>query len=449
MKVYKIKFGDRYLYKGGVFSDDNPMSSLDVSYMLDEKEIDINKWVPIKFILNCKGNRRGKIVDIMDTNVSDLRMVSERAQNLLKNKYDNFIRFLPIEVTDIPGLKYSAMIPSEYVEGLDMSRSVYELESPDKYVGIYDDWFISKYVFKDIIKSYPIFRLMQHGFNKRLNKEFDNYYSSQIYVLDEFVRFVAENNITGLEFEEIYDDSADNTTVPEIKKEPEPPAEKPQIRKTHLTETYRIPMEYRSGKYPLKKLDQSQDNSLVIKYDGCNMLSNNINEYTLYSLEDCDMPNDIEVTYTNGKLSSVYLNYKGKKLPVYLYFDFSEGEKPEALEQAINECISLCSEDFLNELEKSRKPLCSTGLEYYDLNVNLQDNDHIIYVPKDEASYTTECVCVFADHHYHRNISENKDICNDVFEKIVYGIYNRLSEEIPKRFEVREDFEFYEPEKYD
>ena len=64
---------------------------------------------------------------------------------------------------------------------------------------------VEKYVFNKGVLSYPIFRLMQHAFRLKTNEPCDFCHSTSVYVLDEFVDFLLENHIAGVDFKELYD----------------------------------------------------------------------------------------------------------------------------------------------------------------------------------------------------------------------------------------------------
>lgn len=377
-------------------------------------------------------------------------MVSEKAKTLLEQKYGDMICFFPLDFVDAADFKHCAMFPKEYIEGIDVDKSVLEFVYPDYQEGIYDiSGLDNKFVFKDCVRSYPIFRLKKTGFSKVLNKPITKFYSGEIFVINEFVQFVNANGLTGFNFQEVYDDEPNITYEKLPPMSPAPVIENKQvIKKTHYTGKYKIPFKHENGIYKLSCIEVSDGDCLKFELDGDCILSGD-NDYIVYGVRECNVPKCTDITYLDGKLFSIYINTEKGRLPLYLTFDFSESREPETLIQAINECIEACCGDFLNALEKAEKPLGSVAVEYYydseQMNINLQDENNRIYNVKTAAEHMVRCICICAG----EQSPDNNRVNHETFERIVNGLHKRLAVEIPKRFEVTDGFELYEPEMYD
>lgn len=448
MKVYKIAMTERY--KWGFHSDKNSVSLLDMISLFSKEKVDIENLPPVKIKMNSNDNRRCISADFLFTNIGNIWMVSEKAKALLEQKYGDLICFFSLDFVDSADFKHCAMFPKEYIEGVDVEKSVLEYAYPEDQEGIYDITGLhNKYVFKDLVRSYPIFRLKKTGFSKFLNKPITQFYSREIFVTDEFVRFVDENSLTGFNFKEEYDDEADDTCEKASPVSPAPVIENKQvIKKTHYTGKYKIPFKHENGIYKLSCIEVPEGDCLTFELNGDCILSGD-NDYIVYGIRECNVPKCTEITYLDGKLFSIYINTEKGRLPLYLAFDFSGSGEPETLVQAINECIEACCGDFLNALEKAEKPLGSVAVEYYydseQMNINLQDENNRIYNVKTAAEHMVRCICIWAG----EQSSDNNRVNHETFERIVNGLHKRLAEEIPKRFEVTDGFELYEPEMID
>ncbi|MDE7295502.1 MAG: hypothetical protein K2N72_13850 [Oscillospiraceae bacterium] len=209
-----------------------------------------------------------------------------------------------------------------------------------------------------------------------------------------------------------------------------------------------IPMAHEDGVFAAGVLDRSSDECLTVEYFS-GMITNNANSYTVYDIDNCDMAKDIEVTYRGCKLGAVYVNSGKVKIPVYMCFDFSsEGESAE-LTKAVGECVEFCGDDLLKELKNAQTPLEPLSFEYYydgeQMNMNLQDSSCNIYSIGNTASHLLRCICNCAG----EQCPGSDDPGFEIFGKILESLHKKLSEEIPKQFEVTDDFKLSEPEMID
>lgn len=209
-----------------------------------------------------------------------------------------------------------------------------------------------------------------------------------------------------------------------------------------------IPMAHEDGVFAAGILEQSSDESLTVEYFS-GMITNSANSYTVYDIDNCDMAKDIEVTYRGGRLGSVYVNSDSVKIPVYMRFDFSsEGESAE-LTKAVGECVELCGEELLKELKNAQTPLEPLSFEYYydgeQMDINLQDENCNIYSIGNTASHLLRCICNCAG----EQCPGSDDPGFEIFGSILESLHKKLSDEIPKQFEVTDDFKLSEPEMID
>lgn len=445
MKVYKIEINENC--KWGFYSNENPAAKADIISLFGKENIAAGKLPSLKFRMNESINEGLEPADFMFTDTGNIWLLSEKAKRLLEQKYPDMLCFSGCELTARADLQYYAVIPKNFIEGLDVLRSISDQSclSGDTSVGIYDIKKIDRFVFKEFAGSYPVFRLKEYGLNILCGKTMVRRYYRPIFVLDEFVRFVEDNGLTGFNFLEVFDSELYALEDPSYL----PAGRSSQTaKKTHYTGNYKIPLRHENGIYKLSCIEVPEGDSFDFELDGdCILIGSN--DYTVYGVGKCNVPKCTEITYKDGKLFSVYINTEKGKLPVYMVFDFSWDKKSEVLREAINECVEESCNDLLNALEKAEKPLCPTAFEYYydgeQMHINLQDKNNMVYTAGTVADHMTRCICICAGEQH-----PNRYLMNyEAFKKIVNGLYNRLSAEIPARFEVTDDFKLYAPTEYD
>lgn len=448
MKVYKIT--EHEWNKFGCYSDQNSVGLLDMISLLKKEKVDLEKLLPVKIELNISENKGRRPADLLFTNIGNIWMISEKARSLLEQKYGEFLCLFPLDIVDEADHNYCAMLPTKYIEGLDVERSVLKFDSPDTQEGIYDLLGLdNKYVFKDSVRSYPLFRLKKTGFHKKRNEPITHFYAKPIFVLDEFVRFISDSGLTGFNFEEVYDSGSDIIYEEFSSVPPAPVTQNIQtVKKTRYEGKFKIPFKHENGIYKLCSIEIPEGDGFIFELDD-NCILFKSNDYTVYGTRDCNVPRCTEITYQAGKLFSIYINTPKGRLPVYLVFDFTQSSEPETLTAAINECIELCCNDFIKALDKAVKTLRSAVVEYYydseQMSINLQDENSRIYNVGTVTDHMLRCICICAGEQY----SEHNRMSYETFEKILNGLYKRLSEEIPKRFELTDDFRLHGPEMYD
>ncbi len=360
-------------------------------------------------------------------------LASSKAQKLISDSFGELFHFIPAICENEPEKEYFIMLPKIFCEGLNMEKSLYKYWSDTDYIDS-----VQRYVFNDNAMQYPFFMLKD-------KKHF--YYVGRFFSNDEFKNFIESNNITGLLFEKVYDSNAETETQTEsAKKIPAPPSA-PKILNTRYAGIYKIPFSYETGKFLLGELDSNAEESFAIDYDGHNMIINEVNSYVIYDIDDCDLMRNTEVTYRNGKLLSAYINTPKGRFPVCFYFDFSENGESEGLKTVIGECTELCVSELLRELENAEKPLRPLLFSYYEYSVWLSYGGDECYMNKEASRYMWDCIYNFAGCFLPRN--DYNSIRHNAYGKIVHGIYEKIAEEIPKRFEVTDDFKLYELKEVD
>lgn len=420
--------------------------------MLWEEKLNFNGGIPFKFDFFHEEHKKKKEIlgDFMYTNISGFWVVNERTKEILQQKYSAFIWFFPLESIDEHGKKYYSFLPSKYIEGYDSERLVPDEDYNDLQLfdGIYHSSDISKHCFKDIVKDYPIFRIKQSGVSKKTGKAVTICESCDIFVLEEFVQFVKENDLTGFDFKEVYDSETFNLNQETAEETKVSVSEIKTINGRNITMGKQmIPMAHEDGIFAPGDL-YSAGECLEIECCG-STITNSANSYTVYDMNSCDMAKDIEVTYSGGRLESVYINTDKGKIPVYMSFDFSSGSDPENLTKAVNECVELCAADLLNALKNADTPIAPLSLECFcdgeAYGVNLQDRDCNIYSVEGIADRMLCCICICAQ----AQCPYNGDYGYELFNRILNDLHKKLSDLIPEQFDVTEDFEVSEPQMYD
>lgn len=444
MRIYRLISARKN--REAAYSDNNQLELLEADALLGADPVTVNGSLPFKLDYRRFEHEDTPWLDCMDSPLANLRLVSERAKNILQSKYGGFLRFYPAESTDDTEHKYYAAVPAKCIHLLHLDR---ENITRDHKIPEEDEDKVllmgthNKYRFEKHDKNYPVFRIMSSAFAWKKAGRINICEMCDMYVLEEFVQFVNENGLTGFHFDKVYDSDPASAPKPSAVNPTEPPPKKPAY-----SGKYKIPFEHEDGVFKLSEIKPTDGECFSFDCDG-DIIENKSNDYTLYGTGGCDIPENTEITYRDGKLFSVYLNTKNDKLPIYLVFDFLEGDEPKALKEAIYKCADLCCNDLLNELEKADRPLRPMHYEYYYdgemMSINLQDEKEIVYGIGHTADHMLRCICICAGEQHPDGYSMN----DETFQKILTLLHKKLTEEIPKRFEVTENFELTDPEEYD
>ncbi|MDD7428830.1 MAG: hypothetical protein PUK49_03525 [Oscillospiraceae bacterium] len=422
---------DKYMWI--LFSERNDMKSSRFEDHLSKlncegKEICFDK----KILFHFQNNNLLPTGDIMYAS-PNYWLAGSKAQKLISGRFGGSFQFIPAICENEPEKEYFIMLPRVFCEGLDPERSTYKYLLDTDYIGS-----VQRYVFNDNAMQYPFFMLKDKKYFYDAGRFFSN---------DEFKHYIESNNITGLVFERVYDSGIDVTAQAEPTEKKSVPLPAPQKNNTRYAGIYKIPLSHETGTFLLGKLDSNANESFAIDYDGHNMIINKVNSYVIYDIDDCDPMKNIEVTYRNGRLFSAYIYTPKGRLPVCFYFDFSGKGESEELQMVINECIELCVSELLSGLEKAEKPLRSLLFRYYEYSIWLSYGGDECYMNKGTSNYMMDCICNFAG--CFLPLREYNSIRENTYKKIIWGVYEKIAADIPKHFEVKDDFQVYEPEMYD
>lgn len=210
-----------------------------------------------------------------------------------------------------------------------------------------------------------------------------------------------------------------------------------------------IPMAHENGIFAPGDL-YSAGECLEIEFNGCGMITNSANRYTIYKMSGCDIAmEDTKAVYSGGRLEAVYVSSDKGKIPVYMNFDFSSGSDPDNLIKAVNECVELCAADLSAALKNADTPIAPLSLECFcdgeAYGINLQDRDCNIYSVEGIADRMLCCICICAQ----AQCPYNGDYGYELFNRILSDLHKKLSNLIPEQFDVTDDFELSEPQMYD
>ncbi|MBP0958056.1 MAG: hypothetical protein J5997_11920 [Oscillospiraceae bacterium] len=314
MKIYEL-----YTAEEGAtccYSENNKIDILDSwkkYYQYINNDDFIVNWDTTFFYLNDEINKNKVKQNIMRYN-NRYFIVDNKTKEMIASAFGEYIQFLEAVNEEDLSAKYFLLYPVRSLDALDIDKSECRFMDEEKlYIST-----IYKHIFKNDIEYYPVFKLRR--------KEVVN--KSHVYATDEFKNFIEENNITGFDFVEVYDSetcNSDNETSEETK------APVSEIT-THNSGNFTmgklmIPMAHEDGVFAAGDLHSTGECLEAVYF--CGMITNSANSYTVYDIDDCDMARDMEVTYSSGRLKSVYVNSGNAKVPVYMCFDFSSGSEPE------------------------------------------------------------------------------------------------------------------------
>ncbi|MDB2099263.1 imm11 family protein [Clostridium paraputrificum] len=182
MKIWRL-YCDANKYLG--YWVDNESILEDIKNKLNTGEM-ISDWEAIQIE---KGDENSEIIgDISQCwSYSGIIFVSEKVKTILENIYSDELQFL--EVFDEEDNKLYIMNILKYVEGIDYEKSKLHIVGGKYIVGV------DEYVFLDIVKQIPIFKLNLKGFR----------WNMAIFISDDFKKLLQDNKVTGVLFEELYE----------------------------------------------------------------------------------------------------------------------------------------------------------------------------------------------------------------------------------------------------
>ena len=190
MKIYKLHTPENGI--SCIYSDNNKLDCLNFrrhywKYMDDGKPFE--NWEPLHFYTNSSINKRKKVYNILHHNVIFV-IADEKSKKIMEEKFSDCIQFLEVINDDDLSNKYYLLNPFRSIDALDIDKSECDLVLNSRIPSS-----IYKYVFKNDVDYYPIFKLKYEG----------AVYNFIMYATDEFKDFIEANGITGLVFDEIFD----------------------------------------------------------------------------------------------------------------------------------------------------------------------------------------------------------------------------------------------------
>jgi len=222
---------------------------------------------------------------------------------------------------------------------------------------------------------------------------------------------------------------------------------------------YRIPISHERGTYTLAEVevtDEYNGDTMVIKTDSWDIITNSMNDITLYSFHE-KIEEVLEITYRHpmkykGKeypdnLESVFVkNGDGTRYPIYLEYkdEFFTYQKKQLFLDMQN-IILQYTDKLLQVLSKATVPLNPMQLLYYcdsiSVSVVMFDLIEEKNYPVDDDALNTWCSCIINSvPEWYRHAALNF---------IISGIFNRLEILIPQKFKTTEIYELNLPEEVD
>lgn len=146
----------------------------------------INKWPKVELL----GSDLNKpFADCVKLWVGAMPLIfNKKAKDIIQKKYSDYIQFLPMIYEENNEIYYWANILNA-MDCIDYEKSDLKI-SLGKYI-----MEVNKYVFKDIVKNQPIFKIYLDGI-------FDPVIT---FVNDEFKKLIEDNKLKGFKFTEVFD----------------------------------------------------------------------------------------------------------------------------------------------------------------------------------------------------------------------------------------------------
>ena len=222
---------------------------------------------------------------------------------------------------------------------------------------------------------------------------------------------------------------------------------------------YRIPISHERGTYTLTEVevtDEYNDDTMVIKCDDCDIITNSMNDIAIYNFKD-ELHNALVITYHppmkyNGKehpdnLESVFVkNSDGARYPIYLEYktEFFRHQKQQLLKNMQNLVLKY-TEKLLSKLNEATHPLNPLQLLYYFDGTStwvvlfdlIEEKNYPVH---DVVLDTWFCCIVNSVPEWYRHAALNF---------IISGIFNRLEILIPEKFKTTEIYELNLPGEVD
>ncbi len=225
-------------------------------------------------------------------------------------------------------------------------------------------------------------------------------------------------------------------------------------------EKYILPLRYEEGTYKLKdvvlKTTEQDNDHLTIEYDkepdiinlaeklhrtyslGVDPLENVMVEYrSPYSFFQKGEGNNIEKVYVKTE--------GGKELMLYWGIEEVYDNRRDDIFEMIQDITVRSANELAEGMKEAPSPLPPLVMEYYlegnDSSFNLMGaySEINYYGLTIETDYLRNCLIKSVP-------ADRREV---VFHAILMGVYNRLTYEIPAKYELADDFRLFMPERYD
>lgn len=182
MKIWNIRCeADKYM--GYFIKDEKIIESIDASI---NSGILIENWEPIKIKREKEVNNIGNVSHLWS--IVGCFIVDEKTKTLVEQYFPDKIQFLKVIDNENGEELYLSKI-LECIEAIDYEKSVLRVYLNKFIAGV------EKYVFKDDVLNNSIFKLKLNNIIMPVG----------IYVNDELKNVITDIGLTGIEFEELYD----------------------------------------------------------------------------------------------------------------------------------------------------------------------------------------------------------------------------------------------------
>ncbi len=218
---------------------------------------------------------------------------------------------------------------------------------------------------------------------------------------------------------------------------------------------YYIPRKYAEGEYLLKEFEnfeiRSDDDTVKIEYDEDHDIITFLPHDLIIYSAGVDLKENIKIIYRSpyayfrhgegNNLESIYvIDKKGNRL--HSFWDIGESmfeERAEDLFEKMQYIIVNSAKGITEDLSSADAPMQSLIFEYYlegndaRFNVMGTEDDNIYEDCDPEVSQELECLIKCLPY----------EKIETVFMSILFGVYNRLTYDIPAKYELSENFEIY------
>ena len=225
-------------------------------------------------------------------------------------------------------------------------------------------------------------------------------------------------------------------------------------------EKYILPLRYEEGTYKLKdivlKTTEQENEHLTVEYDEKTDIITLAENFHRTYLLGIDPLENVMVEYRSpysffqkgegNNLEKVYVKtVDGKELMLYWDIEDIYDNRRDDIFEMIQDITVRSANELTEGLKEAPSPLPPLVMEYYlegdDSSFNLMGaySEINYYGLTIETEYLRECLIKSVP-------ADRREV---VFHAIIMGVYNRLTYEIPAKYELADDFRLFLPERYD